>query len=168
MGVYKMLDILWWLIICVLFVLSFVGILFPLIPSVIALWGGFVIYHFAINGTTLSLAFWIPMGIFTILLFAADIIVNSHFVKRFGGSKWGERMAALAVIVGSFIIPPIGIIVIPFIVVLLTEMAQKKSFGDSIKAAIGSLIGFLGSSVAKVIIQLIMIIWFLLDVWINF
>jgi uncharacterized protein len=163
-----MIEVLLWLLIIALFVLSFIGILFPIIPSVLAIWGGFLLYHFVINGDTLSWMFWVVMGILTIVLFVADIVVNSHFVKRFGGSKWGERMAAIAVIIGSFIVPPIGIIVIPFIVVLLTEMIQKKSFPNAIKAAFGSLIGFLGSSFAKVFIQLLMILWFFLDIWVNF
>ncbi|WP_102027409.1 DUF456 domain-containing protein [Salirhabdus sp. Marseille-P4669] len=163
-----MVDILLWILILGLFIFSFVGILFPIIPSVLVLWGGFLIYHFAINEETLSLFFWIPMIIFTVMLFIADIFVNSHYVKKFGGSKWGERMAAVAVIVGSFVLPPFGILIIPFIVVFITEMIQQKSPVASLKAAFGSLIGFLGSSIAKIIIQLIMIIWFFLDVWINF
>lgn len=162
------MDIFWWILILLLFVVSFIGIVFPIIPSVLAIWGGFFIYHFVINGETLSFFFWIPMAIFTIMLFVADIVLNSHFVKKYGGSKWGERMAAIAVIVGSFIIPPFGIIVIPFIVVFITELMQKKTGKDSIKAAFGSLVGFLGSSLAKVLIQFIMIVWFFLDVWINF
>ncbi|MRG85848.1 DUF456 domain-containing protein [Salinibacillus xinjiangensis] len=163
-----MVDILLWILILVLFILSFVGIVFPIIPSVLVIWGGFLLYHFAINGETLSWFFWIPMVMFTIILFVADIIVNSHFVKRFGGSKWGERVAAIAVIVGSFIVPPFGIIIIPFVAVFITELIQRRTAREAIKASVGSLLGFLGSSVAKVIIQLVMIIWFFLDVWINF
>ncbi|MBB6452348.1 hypothetical protein HNQ94_000793 [Salirhabdus euzebyi] len=162
-----MIDILLWIAIVALFAFSFVGILFPIVPSVLVLWGGFLVYHFFINDQTLSVVFWIVMGIFTVILFVADIIVNSHFVKKFGGSKWGERIAAIAVIFGSFVFPPIGILVIPFVAVFVTEKLQRKSLGESMKAAFGSLVGFLGSSFAKVVIQFVMIVWFFLDVWIN-
>jgi len=90
------------------------------------------------------------------------VIANSYFVKRYGGSKWGERGAAIAVIVGSFIFPPFGIIIIPFITVLIIEMVQKNTFQKAFLAALGSLFGFLGGTIVKVIVQTIMIVWFLI------
>lgn len=152
------MDILLWAIIVILFIGSFIGIVFPIIPSVLFLWLGFLIYHFGIS--ELNTIFWIAMIIFTVFLISADIIANSYFVRRFGGSKAGERAAAIAVIIGSFITPPFGIIYVPFLVVFFVEMLRKRTTKEALNASIGSLIGFLGGSVAKVILQLIMIIWF--------
>ncbi|MGP4107551.1 DUF456 domain-containing protein [Virgibacillus sp. L01] len=159
-----MLDIIMWVVIAVLFILSFAGIIFPIIPSPLVLWVGFLLYHFVINAGELTVTFWIAMIILTVLLIVSDIVANSYFVKKFGGSKWGERGAAVAVIVGSFIIPPFGILIVPFLVVLVIEMVQKKSSQEALYASIGSLIGFLGGAVAKVVIQVIMIIWFIVVV----
>ncbi|TQS76479.1 DUF456 family protein [Ornithinibacillus gellani] len=157
-----MADMLLWILIIVLFIGSFVGLLFPIIPSSLLLWVGFLLYHFIIGhiGTT----FWIAMIVFTIFLFGADILANRYFVKRFGGSVWGERIAAIAVIIGSFIIPPFGIIIIPFAAVLVTEMIQERTMNEAIRASIGSLFGFLGGTFAKAVIQVIMIIWFLIAI----
>ncbi|MFC4402091.1 DUF456 domain-containing protein [Gracilibacillus xinjiangensis] len=154
------MDILWWLLIIVAFVLSFVGIVFPIIPSVLVLWIGFFIYQFLLTSENIGWVFWIAMGILTIILIAADIIANSYFVKKYGGSKWGERMAAIGVIIGSFIIPPFGIIVVPFLLVFLSEIIQQKGADEALKAAFGSLLGFLSGTIAKIVIQLVMIIWF--------
>lgn len=82
------------------------------------------------------------MAIFTLFLFLADILANSYFVKKYGGSKWGERGAVVAVIVGSFIIPPFGILIVPFITVFVIELLQQRPPNDAIKASIGSLLGF--------------------------
>ncbi|WP_404457455.1 DUF456 domain-containing protein [Oceanobacillus kapialis] len=159
-----MLDIIIWVVIAVLFILSFVGIIFPIVPSVLVIWGGFLLYHFVLNNEALNIAFWIVMVILTVVLIAADIIANSYFVKKYGGSKWGERGAAVAVIIGSFIIPPFGIIIIPFLVVFVIEMVQKRTSQEAFRASLGSLIGFLGGAVAKVVLQLVMIVWFLIVV----
>jgi uncharacterized protein len=159
-----MVDIIIWIIIVALFILSFIGVIYPIIPSVLLIWIGFLLFQFGINGEELGIIFWIIMVVFTVILFAADIIANSFFVKKFGGSKWGERGAAIAVIVGSFIIPPFGIIIIPFITVLIIEMVQKRTIQEAFKASIGSLLGFLSGTFAKVFIQIVMIILFVLNV----
>ncbi|WP_042142342.1 DUF456 domain-containing protein [Paucisalibacillus sp. EB02] len=159
-----MVDIIIWIIIVALFILSFIGVIYPIIPSVLLIWIGFLLYQFGINEDELGFIFWTIMVVFTVILFAADIIANSFFVKKFGGSKWGERGAAIAVIVGSFIIPPFGIIIIPFIAVLVIEMVQKRTIHEAFKASIGSLLGFLSGTFAKVFIQIVMIILFIFSI----
>lgn len=104
------------------------------------------------------------MIILTVLIVFVDFIANSHFVKKSGGSKWGERVAVIATIVGSFIFPPFGLILVPFIAVFLIEISQKKNATESVKVAVGTIIGFLSSSIAKVFIQLGMIGWFTIEV----
>ncbi|RWZ60824.1 DUF456 family protein [Halobacillus fulvus] len=158
------MELLIWIIISICFIASFASIIFPVIPGPLVLWIGFLAYFFFLNGDSLSLFFWIGMVVLTVILIVSDIIANSYFVKRYGGSKWGERMAAVGVIVGSFIIPPFGIIIVPFILVIATELFQKRSTNESFKAAIGSLLGFLSGTVAKIIIQAIMIGWFFFDI----
>lgn len=160
-----MLHFIIWIIIIALFIISFVGLLYPIIPSVLVIWIGFLLYHFIVNSDELNLVFWIVMVVFTIILIGADIIANSYFVKKYGGSKWGERGAAVAVLVGSFIIPPFGILVVPFVTVFVIEMIQKRTAQAALRASLGSLIGFLGGVLAKVIIQLVMIIWFFTVIW---
>ncbi|WP_217587324.1 DUF456 domain-containing protein [Lentibacillus saliphilus] len=159
-----MVEVLFWAIIIVMFILSFVGLLYPVIPSVLLLWVGFLLYHFGMNGDALGWVFWSAMIVFTVILIVADIIANSFFVKKFGGSKWGERLAGVAVIVGSFIYPPFGILVVPFVTVLIVEMVQKRTVEEAFKASIGSLIGFLSGSFAKAFIQLVMIAAFVIGI----
>lgn len=159
-----MLEGITWFIIIVLFILSFVGVLFPIIPSVLVLWVGFLLYYFLIDPEALTIFFWVVMVLWTVILIVADLIANSYFVKKFGGSKWGERGAVVAVIVGSFIMPPFGILIIPFLTVLIIELIQRHTMKEAIYAAIGSLIAFLSGALAKVVIQFIMIVWFLVVV----
>lgn len=86
-----MLDVILWILIVVLFIVSFIGVIYPIIPSVLLIWIGFLLYQFGINSDELGWLFWIAVAILTVLLFVADIVANSYFVKKFGGSKWGER-----------------------------------------------------------------------------
>ncbi|MGE8019277.1 DUF456 domain-containing protein [Peribacillus frigoritolerans] len=156
------MDILWWGLTIVLFALSFIGIVYPIIPSVVAIWGGFAVYQFLINSDELPLWFWISMVVLSGVLIAADIIANSYFVKKYGGSKTSETIAAIATIVGSFVFPPFGIILVPFLAVLVTELIIQKDIMKATKVGFATIIGFLGGSLAKVFIQLLMIVWFIL------
>ncbi|WP_048601802.1 DUF456 domain-containing protein [Rubeoparvulum massiliense] len=159
------MNIFLWILILILFGLSFVGLIFPVLPSVLLLWIGFLLYQFALHGTALTAVFWWAMAILTILIFLADILANSYFVKRYGGSAWGRRAGALGIIVGSFIFPPFGLLIVPFIAVLITEILLEPNVERAFRASIGSLIGFLSSSVAKLMIQLVMILWFFFTIW---
>lgn len=158
-----MIDLLMWALIIACFVLSFAGVIFPVLPSPLFIWIGFLI-HFFYFQAHYSLIFWGAMVVLTILLIISDIIANSYFVKRFGGSKTGERVAAVGVIVGSFILPPFGIILVPFLLVFLAEMIQERTAQEAVRASIGSLIGFLGGAMAKVVILLIMVVWFFIEI----
>ncbi|MDQ0225263.1 DUF456 domain-containing protein [Metabacillus niabensis] len=158
------MEYVWWGITVILFILSFVGIVYPLIPSIVMIWGGFAVYQFLINPDGLSIWFWISMIILSIVLIAADIIANSYFVKKYGGSKTSERIAVVATIIGSFILPPFGIIIIPFLAVLITEVIIHKDTKKAAKIGFATIIGFLGGSIAKLLIQLLMIVWFILAV----
>ncbi|MDZ7834732.1 MAG: DUF456 family protein [Alkalibacterium sp.] len=159
------MEIILWILVIGLFITSFIALAFPVLPSVFAVWGGFLIYHFFINSGELTVFFWISMTALTAILLLADVFTGSLAVKRFGGSKLGERVAAVTVILGAFVYPPFGIIALPFIAVLIAEYWKKKDLSSALRAAIGSLIGFLSGKVAEGIIQFIMIGWFFLVIW---
>lgn len=159
------MDLILWLVVLALFVLSFVALVYPVLPSVTAVWAGFLVYHFFIHSNELTTFFWIAMIILTIILMAVDIFASSLSVKRFGGSKRGERVAAISVLIGSFVFPPFGIILLPFVAVFVAEITQNQSPSEAIRASIGSLVGFLSGRFAEGFIQLAMIIWFFVTIW---
>ncbi len=85
-------------------------------------------------------------------------------LKSMGGQKTSETIAAIATIVGSFVFPPFGIILVPFLAVLVSELIIQKDIMKATKVGFATIIGFLGGSLAKVLIQLLMIVWFILAV----
>ncbi|WP_251548976.1 DUF456 domain-containing protein [Neobacillus muris] len=157
------MDVLLWIMVIACFVFSFVGLVYPIIPSVLVIWAGVLVYQFGIDPDELSWITWTMLVLLTVLLFLADYLANLHFVDRAGGSKWGMRAATIGLIAGSFVIPPFGVIIVPFILVFLVELLQKKPFQESLKVAFATLIAFLSGTLAKAVIQLIMIGVFVVD-----
>ncbi|WNS79944.1 DUF456 family protein [Domibacillus sp. DTU_2020_1001157_1_SI_ALB_TIR_016] len=157
------MSIFVWAVIILLFIASFAGFIFPIVPSVLVLWAGFGLYYVGISREELSILFWIGMLVLTALMFLADFLANSYFVKKYGGSKWGEWTAVIALIAGSFIIPPFGILIVPFVAVFAVELIVLKNIKQAFFVAYATLIAFLSGTLAKVVIQLIMIGWFLAE-----
>lgn len=160
------MEILLWVIIVALFLLSITGIFLPVLPDTVLLWGGFLLYHFFVAGPGegLPASFWWGMVVLSILMYGADLLTNMYFVKRYGGSKWSSFAAVVGIILGIFIFPPFGMIILPFVLVVVVELLQNQPIERAVKAGVGSLIGFLSSAVVKVVIQIAMIIWFFLAI----
>lgn len=162
------MDIVLWIIVVALFIASLIAIFFPVLPELLLMWGGFLLYQFTIAGpeTGLSATFWWGMAIMSILLYGADFLTNAYFVKKYGGSKWSQVASIAGVILGAIIFPPFGIVLFPFVLVILVEMTvQRQPLETAVKAGVGSIVAFLGSAVMKVIMQLVMITWFFLAVF---
>lgn len=96
-----------WILIIIAFALAFIGLIKPVIPSLLMLWIGFLIYQFGFHDGRLSWIFYVAMIIFTIMILVADFVMNKYFVNRFGGSKIGEYTALIGVIVGCFVFLPL-------------------------------------------------------------
>lgn len=159
------MEILAWVLIIALFIIAFVGLIYPIIPSVLFIMGGFVVYGLFYSFSELSWWFWIIQILFVVLLFSADTLSNLVGVKKFGGTKAGMWGSTVGLLVGPFVIPFAGIILGPFLGAVIAEIIfSKASVEASLKAGVGSLVGFLTSIVTKGIIQIVMIIVFLIAI----
>ncbi|MER2106508.1 MAG: DUF456 family protein [Solibacillus sp.] len=151
-----------WIIIIALFIIAFIGLVYPIIPSVLFILGGFIVYGLFFSFSDLPWWFWAIEILFVILLFAADTVSNLVGVKKFGGSKAGMWGSTIGLLIGPFVIPIAGILLGPFIGAVAAELlVTRATFDQAVKAGIGSLIGFLTSVVTKGIIQAIMIVLFI-------
>ena len=152
------MDVVAWVLIIALFIIAFVGLVYPIIPSVLFLVGGFVVYGLFYGFGDLPWWFWLIEVLFVALLFAADTVSNLVGVKKFGGSKAGMWGSTIGLLVGPFVIPFAGIIAGPFLGAIIGELIVDRSdFSKAVKVGVGSVIGFLTSVVTKGIIQAIMI-----------
>jgi uncharacterized protein YqgC (DUF456 family) len=159
------MDIIYWLIICGLFIVAFVGLVYPILPSVLFLLAGFLLYGVFFSFQPFNWLFWLIQGLFVVLLFVADYLANLVGIKKFGGSKAGVWGSTIGLLVGPFVIPVLGILIGPFIGAIAAELiVNKRKFTDSLKIGFGSVIGFISSVITKTIIQVIMIGYFLLVV----
>lgn len=155
------MEVVAWIVISILFVIAFLGLIYPIIPSVFFIFAGFIAYGLFFSFQDVPWWIWLVEILFVILLFGADTLSTIIGVKKFGGTKAGLWGSTIGLIIGPFVIPMFGVIVGPFIGAVIGELIiAPKAFKHACKSGIGSVIGFLTSIVTKGIIQIIMIILF--------
>lgn len=155
------MEILAWILIGLSFAIAFVGLVYPIIPSVIFLLLGYLIYGLFFSFAELTWFFWIIQILFVVLIFSADMLANAASVKRFGGTKPGLYGSTIGLLVGPFAIPVAGIIIGPFLGGFLAELLiSRKKPKEAFRAGIGSFVGLITSSIVKAILFIIMIVIF--------
>ncbi|EDM45148.1 hypothetical protein SCB49_03469 [unidentified eubacterium SCB49] len=135
------------------FILMFIGIagaILPVIPGTPISWIGLLLLHLTtiveINWWFLGITFVIAIGIYIL-----DYVIPAMGTKRFGGTKAGAWGAIIGLFIGIFIPIPFGILIGSFLGALFGEMIiSNTTFEPALKAAFGSFIGFLASTVLKV------------------
>lgn len=156
-----MIEIIGWILVVLCFIIAFVGTFYPIIPSVVFMLLGYVVYGLFFSFTELTWLFWVIQILFVILLFSADMAANAFGVKKFGGTKAGVWGSTIGLLFGPFIIPVAGILIGPFIGAVIAELiVTRHGLKHAIKSGVGSLIGFLTSSIVKIIVLVIMLIVF--------
>ncbi|MFC7783270.1 MULTISPECIES: DUF456 domain-containing protein [unclassified Rossellomorea] len=155
------MEMIYWSIIIVLMILSFVGLIYPILPSVVFLIGSFILYGVFFSFEPFSWLFWTVQVLFVILLFGADYMANLIGVKKFGGTRAGIWGSTIGLLIGPFVIPVIGILIGPFLGAIIGEwVVHRSDLKTAVKVGVGSVVGFISSVVTKGIIQIVMAIYF--------
>lgn len=152
-----------WTVVILLFALAFAGLVIPVLPDAPLLIAGFLVFHFFIDNQVLTVPFWWTAGVMSVLVMAADYIASGLGAHKYGSSKWSLVSAALGVLIFPFFLGPVGIIVGPFVMVLLTERLLNKTWSVAFKIGLGTLAGFLGGLLVKGAVMIALVVWF---VWV--
>ncbi|AJD91467.1 hypothetical protein JMA_21500 [Jeotgalibacillus malaysiensis] len=161
----SVIDTIFWIFIILSFAIAFIGLVYPIIPSVLFILLGFILYGLFFTFSDFTWFFWTVQILFIILLFGADYAANLFGVKRFGGSKAGIWGSTIGLLIGPFLIPVIGILLGPLAGAVIGELLVNRTpFKQALKIGFGSLIGFITSVITKGTIQAVMIIIFFLYV----
>lgn len=136
-----MLD--WFLLILalVLILIGLIGCILPVIPGPPLSYIGLLLLHFTRFGD-FGFTFLVVMATVAIVVTILDYIVPVWGTKKFGGSKAGIWGATIGLVLGIFVLPPIGIIIGPLVGAIIAESIKGKNFNKSLKAGFGSLVGF--------------------------
>ena len=161
-------DVLLWTSIVLLLAIGLLGTFLPVVPGTTLIWAGMLVHYFSFGMEDSKLS-WQSIVVIT-LLYIISIIVDwfsgAIGAKWFGSSKWGIGGAIFGGIVGLFFGLP-GLVIGPVLGVFLFEMLfAKKEVKDASNSTVGTVVGGVAGLVARVLIALTMIAWYLTDVFV--
>ncbi|UNC92366.1 DUF456 domain-containing protein [Candidatus Contubernalis alkaliaceticus] len=149
----------------VIFILGFLGTILPALPGPILIWAGMLVYGFFVDFNNLPVMFYVSQALVVGLIYLIDYFSVVLGAKKYGGSKFAGWGAAAGILVGLFTLGPLGVIVGPFAGAVLVEVVRGRTAQEAIKVGIGTLLGFLGGTFIKLLIEGVMVIWFLIKIF---
>jgi len=157
------MDILVILLTAGLFIAGVAGTVLPLVPGAPLIFAGALLYawhsNFARVGWPTLLFLLILTGLSQVLEPLASLIG----AKKYGAKSSGLWGAFLGGILGLLVGGIFGLIIGPFVGAFALEMIRGRNVREAFDVGFGTLIGFLGGMVGKILIALLMIAVFLIS-----
>ena len=145
--------------------LGIAGSFLPVIPGPLTAWLGLFILNY-VSITSLSVQFLIISFSIALFIFLLDLFIPVLWARRFGGGKGSTFGASIGLIIGILFLGPFGILIGPFLGAFFGELiANQNNKKGALKAAFGSLIGFLSGVFLKFIVGLAFGFYFLKSLW---
>lgn len=141
------------------------GSFLPVLPGLSSCWVGLLLLYLTkaveSNYWLLGITF-VLMVVITIL----DYVIPSRGTKKFGGSSYGVWGTNIGLVIGILTPIPFGVIIGPFMGALIGELLyDSQNHKRALKAATGSLLGFLASSFINFMFCIIYLGIFLSTIW---
>jgi uncharacterized protein YqgC (DUF456 family) len=158
------MDILFLVLSIVLILLGIIGSFLPVLPGPLTSWSGLLLLHYHSKVEQNPSFLWITFGI-ALAVLLLDYIIPALGAKKFGGTKSGVYGASIGLLIGLLFLGPFGVLTGPFFGAYVGELLQDNNQKKALKAALGSLIGFLGGVFIKFLVTVIYIYFFCAIIW---
>jgi uncharacterized protein len=130
------------------------GSFLPALPGPIISWVGLLLLYLT---KKIEDNYWV-LGIslvVVVIISVLDYLIPAKGTKKFGGSSYGIWGTNIGMIIGIFVPIPFGFIVGAFVGAFVGELIyNSQDKNRALKAATGSLLGFLASSFMKMVVCL--------------
>ena len=140
---------------------SFVAVFTPVPPAVPVAWLGLLLAR--LGGLEVSTPWLVWTAIVGVLLMVLDYVIPLLTTKQFGGTKygvWGCTIGLLLAVVGLPFGPTglLGLFFWPFVCAFAGELIKQRDFERSLKAAVGSIVGIMAGSAAKIVYSAVLLV----------
>ncbi len=132
------------------------GVLVPVLPGPLALFGGVLLIAWAGQFQLVSTPTLVVTGLLAGLMVAADWVAAALGAKAFGASRWAMIGSTVGLLVGLFL-GPLGLLLGPVVGAVVFELWKDPDLQKALRAGAGTFIGFLVGSVVKVVLAFLLL-----------
>ena len=140
--------------------LGIIGSFLPVLPGPLTGWVGLFLLQQS-DRIPQDNSFLLTSFAIAFLVFLIDYVIPALGTKKFGGSKKGIIGSTIGLVIGLLFLGPLGIIVGPFLGAYSGELINKTEQRQALKAALGSLIGFLTGVFLKFAVALVFCFYYI-------
>lgn len=153
------MDLVWVILGIFLILVGVVGCFLPVIPGPTLAFFGLLVTQFK-ESPPFTVGFLVFWGVTIAGTAVLDYLITPLATKKFGGSQKGVIGSVVGLLIGVFFFPPIGFIVGPLLGAYAGELIDGKDAMESMKAALGALIGFISGALLKITVVFVMAYYF--------
>jgi len=161
----NMLQVIVIIVTAILFIVGLVGTFLPILPGTPLILIGALIYAYFSKFKDVTPTTLIILAILMGIALATDYVSSTIGAKKMGAGKWGMIGALLGAIIGFIVANLAGLIIGPIIGVITLELIGGKRVKEALRSGMGTLLGFVGGTIFKILIAIVMIGIFLIKVW---
>ena len=155
-----------WFVTISLMLAGVVGCVLPILPGHLIILIA-AVAHRLMLGPDSGLSWWslVVLVLLMAISQAFEMLSGAAGSKWFGGTRWGALGAIAGSVVGIFFLP-FGLLIGPLIGAFVCEIAvAKKQSHHAAISGVGSVVGTLAGMGFKIAVGILMIAWFLADVF---
>jgi hypothetical protein len=139
-----------------LVIVGLAGTVLPVLPGVALVFGGLLLAAWADGFQRVGTVALVILGLLTALALALDFVASSLGARKFGASPRGIAGAAIGAVAGIFFGLP-GLVLGPFLGAVAGELSAHREVLRAGRAGLGSWLGLLLGSVAKITLAFLMV-----------
>ena len=148
---------LWAIITLLIMAVDLAGTVLPVIPGILLIYAGYLLYGFATGWQAYGLAAIVGWSVVTALVLLLDVFAGAIGARKYGATRFGTWGSLIGGVIGALAAGFPGLILGPFVGATAGELLRGRSHREALRSGWGTFLGFMAGSVIKIAIGVVMI-----------
>jgi len=156
-----------WILTSCLMLAGLIGCILPVLPGHLLILLGAIAHRLMLGPGASGLEWWsfVVLGSLMAISQTFEFLSGAAGARWFGGTRWGAAGALIGSIVGLFFFP-FGLVLGPLIGAFVFETAfARQATRPAAASGVGSVVGTLAGMGFKIVVGILMLVWFVADVF---
>ncbi len=159
------LDLPLRIVVLLVMLVGLFGLVVPVFPGIVVIWGAALVFGLVSGFGTPGGWLFLAITLLMLLGVSVDNIAMSAGARKGGASWWSIAASIVAALLGTYLFPPLGGLLLAPVVLLGVEYLRRRTWDEAWQATKGYLLGCGWAFVARFAIGLVMIALWAIWAW---